>query len=227
MPLFPKDDLVTILGDDNCMATTNGYISDCDLTQALLKKASARGEREGRGYAWKNCLAKAKEIKLLLLDVDGVLTDGSISYTDEGKEIKTFSVRDGFGMNLLRKAGVEVGIITARSSEALTRRVRDLQLKHVYQGIREKVAMYDRLREELDLQPREVAYRGDDWLDLSLLTRVGFSATVADGVPEVQKIVDYISKNPGGKGAVREVCELILDAKGKYETLLSSYLAKV
>lgn len=218
---------MSIQGDDSCVSPGNGYISDCDLTQALLKKASARSELEGRGYAWKNCLAKAKEIKLLLLDVDGVLTDGSISYTDEGKEVKTFSVRDGFGMNLLRKAGVEVGIITARSSEALTRRMKDLQLKHVYQGIREKVAMYDRLREELNLQSSEVAYMGDDWLDLSLLTRVGFSATVVDGAPEVQKIVDYISKNPGGKGAVREVCELILDAKGQYETLLSYYLAKV
>lgn len=227
IPLFPTGDVVSIHGDDSSVSPGNGYISDCNLTQALLKKASARNEMEGRGYAWKNCLEKAKEIKLLLLDVDGVLTNGSISYTDEGKEIKTFSVKDGFGINLLRKAGVEVGIITARSSEALTRRAGDLQLKHVYQGIREKVAMYDTLRKELNLQSSEVAYMGDDWLDLSLLTRVGFSATVADGAPEVQKIVDYISRNPGGKGAVREVCELILDAKGKYESLLSYYLAKV
>ncbi|MBC8317382.1 MAG: HAD-IIIA family hydrolase [Desulfobulbaceae bacterium] len=214
-------------GDGSCVSPGNGYISDCDLTQALLQKASARNEMEGRGYAWKNCLAKAKKIKLLLLDVDGVLTDGSIAYTDEGREVKTFSVKDGFGMNMLQKTGVEIGLITARSSEALTRRAKDLRLKYVYQGVREKVAMYEQVKEELNLEAYEIAYMGDDWLDLALLSRVGFSATVADGVPEVQKIVDYVAKCAGGRGAVREVCELIIDAKGEYDTLLNYYLAKV
>ena len=213
--------------DDGCATTGNGYISDCDLTQALLKKASARNEQEGRGYAWKNSLEKAKDVKLLLLDVDGILTDGSIAYTDEGKEIKTFNVRDGFGINILRKAGVETGLITARSSEALVRRSQDLQLKYVYQGIRKKVEMFEKVREELNLQAQEIAYMGDDWLDLSLLSRVGFSATASDASPEVKKIVDYVARYPGGRGAVREVCELIIDAKGEYESLLNQYLNKV
>jgi 3-deoxy-D-manno-octulosonate 8-phosphate phosphatase (KDO 8-P phosphatase) len=209
------------------MNSTGEYISDCELTQALLKKASSRNKLSGRGYSWKNCLEKAKDIKLLLLDVDGILTDGSIIYTDEGKEIKTFNVRDGFGINILRKAGVETGLITARSSEALIRRSRDLHLKYVYQGVREKVKMCERVKKELNLQAREIAYMGDDWLDLALLSKVGFSATASDGAPEVKKIVDYVSTCSGGKGAVREVCELIIDAKGKYESLLGHYLTKV
>lgn len=227
MPLFPRGEMGIHQGNDHCVSPDNGYISDCDLTQALLQKASARNDMEGRGYAWKNCLEKAKTIKLLLLDVDGVLTDGSIAYTDEGREVKTFSVKDGFGMNMLRKTGVEIGLITARSSEALTRRVKDLQLKYVYQGVREKVTIYEQVRKDLNLQANEIAYMGDDWLDLALLSRVGFSATVVDGAPEVKKIVDYVTRSPGGRGAVREVCELIIDAKGEYETLLNHYLAKV
>lgn len=181
-------------------------------------------ENKEKGYVWQNCLPKAKEVKLLLLDVDGVLTDGSISYTDEGSEIKTFNVRDGFGMNLLRKAGVEIGLITARSSNALKRRVQDLKLTHVYQGKRKKVEVFEQIIDELGLAPQQVAYMGDDWLDLALLKRVGFSATVADGDAEVKDVVDYVSRRPGGRGAVREVCELIIDAKGCYGELLEQYL---
>ncbi len=206
--------------------SASSYIGDCELTEALLKRAAARNEGQQRTYAWKNCLPKAEPVKLLLLDVDGVLTDGSITYNDEGSEIKTFNARDGFGLNLLSRAGVEIGLITARSSRALERRVQDLKITHIYQGVREKVTVFDRIRQDLNLEPGQIAYIGDDWLDLALLSQVGFSATVSNGAPEVRKIVDYVATLAGGQGAVREICELIVDAKGCYEGLLARYLTK-
>ncbi len=184
----------------------------------------ARQEKNERGYVWKSCLPKAKKIKIMLLDVDGVLTDGTITYTQEGTEIKSFHTRDGLGIRLLKEGGVETGIITARASEAVTRRAKDLSLKYVYQKVGNKLEVFENLIKELKLQPDEVAYMGDDWLDLALLARVGLSASVADGDPEVRQRVDYVTKRQGGKGAVREVCNLILEAKGTYESLLENYL---
>ncbi len=212
--------------DESCPAPTGAaYPGDCEFTQALLKKAAAR-TASSRGYAWKNSLAKAKKVKLLLLDVDGVLTDGSITYSDEGIELKTFNSKDGFGLNLLRKAGVEVGIITARSSKALIRRCQDLKIDHLYQGRRNKVETFTEVITELGLTAEDVAYMGDDWLDLPLLARVGFSATVADAVAEVKEVVDFTSRFNGGQGGVREVCDLIVEAKGMYEGFLDQYLGR-
>lgn len=202
---------------------SSAYPGDCEFTSALLRQAAAREQPAERGYVWKACFPKAKPIKLLLLDVDGVLTDGSLSYTGSGDEIKTFHSRDGFGITLVREAGVEVGLITARQSEALLRRARDLHLTHVYQGKRHKVEVFRQIIGELNLQPAEVAYMGDDWLDLSLLRQVGFSATVADGCFEVRQVVDYVTKAKGGQGAVREVCDLLVEAQGKRESLLAAY----
>lgn len=210
-----------------CVPGKDGYIGDCELTQALLDKAAARVKVEERGFVWRACLPKAAKVKLLLLDVDGVLTDGSITYSDEGIELKTFNSRDGFGLNLLRQAGVEVGIITARTSKALIRRCQDLQIEHLHQGKRNKVAVFEEILVELGLQPEQVAYVGDDWLDLPLLAKVGLAATVADGVPEMNDAVDFVTRRDGGHGAVREVCDLIIDAKGKYEELLAGYLGRV
>ena len=183
----------------------------------------ARQPAPERGYVWRSCFAKARPVKLLLLDVDGVLTDGTITYTHEGTEIKSFHTRDGMGIRLLREAGVETGLITARASEAVTRRARDLSLKYVYQKVENKLSLFEQLRTELGLRPAEVAFMGDDWLDLALLTRVGFSATVADGAFEVRQLVDYVTKSPGGRGAVREVCDLILEAKGVLDSLFAKY----
>ena len=212
--------------DDSCPTPSDGaYPGDCEFTQALLKKAAARTE-SSRGYAWKNCLPRAAKVKLLLLDVDGILTDGSITYSDEGIELKTFNSKDGFGLNLLRKAGVEVGIITARSSKALIRRCQDLKIDHLYQGRRNKVETYKEIIAELGLQADEVAYMGDDWLDLPLLGKVGFAATVADAVTEIKDAVHFTSRFDGGQGGVREVCDLIVDAKGKYQELLNEYLER-
>jgi 3-deoxy-D-manno-octulosonate 8-phosphate phosphatase (KDO 8-P phosphatase) len=191
-----------------------------------LEKARNRQPPDEKGYVWRACLPKAKEVKLLLLDVDGILTDGTIIYTPEGNEIQAFHTRDGLGIKLLQEAGVEVGLITARQSEAVTRRAQDLGMKHVFQKTRNKLAVYEQLTKELGLQASEVGYMGDDWLDLPLLVRVGFSATVADAVPEVKEVAHYTTKRKGGRGAVREVCDLILEAKGVHLTLLDKYLNK-
>jgi len=217
--------------DDTCSSPQGGinsgsssYPSDCELTQALLEKARKRQESTGKGYVWKSCLPKAKGLKLLLLDVDGVLTDGTIMYTHEGNEIKSFHTRDGLGIRMLMESGVEVGFITARQSEAVNRRAQDLGIKHVFQKVENKLEIFENLLKELDLEPTEVGYMGDDWLDLPLLVRVGFAATVADGVPEVLQVAHYVTKKKGGGGAVREVCELILDAKEIKNILLKKYL---
>jgi len=210
--------------DDICPPNVGGYPSDCEVTQGLLKRALERETPRERGYAWRACLAKAEPIRLLLLDVDGVLTDGTITYTHEGTEIKSFHTRDGFGLRLLQEAGVEVGLITARSSAAVRRRAEDLKLTHVYQGCRNKIEAYRELLDKLDLQEKEIAYMGDDWLDLPLLTRVGLSVSVADGAHEVRQVVDYVTSRPGGRGAVRELCDLIIAAKGKQEELLARYM---
>lgn len=207
----------------NCSSSEGAYPSDCEVTQGLREKAASRSQKEERGYVWRSCLPKAKEIKILLLDVDGVLTDGTIVYTHSGTEMKSFNTKDGFGIRLLREAGVEVGLITARSSEAVRRRAQDLNLTHVYQGVRNKIEAYDEIMAELKLEVQEVSYMGDDWLDLPLLTRVGFPVTVADAVPEVKEVAHYVTKQFGGKGAVREVCDLIIEAKGNHQELLEKY----
>ena len=210
--------------DDTCSGSGSGYPSDCELTRALLEKARNRQESPERGYVWKSCLSKAKNVKLFLLDVDGVLTDGTITYTHEGNEIKSFHTRDGLGIRLLMESGVEVGLITARESEAVQRRVQDLGIKYVFQKAKNKLEIFERLLAELKLQPSEVGYMGDDWLDLPLLVRVGFGATVRDAVPEVLQVAHYVARRRGGEGAVREVCDLILEARGKQKELLEKYL---
>jgi len=210
--------------DDICSGGSSSYPSDCELTRALLEKARKRQESTGKGYVWKSCLPRAKGLKLFLLDVDGVLTDGTITYTHEGNEIKSFHTRDGFGIRLLMECGVDVGLITARESEAVNRRVQDLGIKHVFQKVKNKRAVFELLLKELHLEPSEVGYMGDDWLDLPLLVRVGFAATVADAVPEVLQVAHFVTGRKGGRGAVREVCDLIIEAKGKRDALFEKYL---
>jgi 3-deoxy-D-manno-octulosonate 8-phosphate phosphatase (KDO 8-P phosphatase) len=212
--------------NDSCNPTNGKYPSDCEVVQGLLEKARNRQQPDEKGYVWRSCFPRAKEVKLLLLDVDGILTDGTITYTHEGKEIKSFNTKDGLGVRLLQETGVEVGLITARESEAVTRRAQDLGMKHVFQKTRNKLEVFEKLTNELSLKPAEVGYMGDDWLDLPLLVRVGFSATVADAVSEVKEVAHYTTKRKGGKGAVREVCDLILEAKGVHSSLLEKYLKK-
>jgi len=202
----------------------SGYPSDCEVTEGLRERARLKGESGQRSYAWRANLERAKSIKLLLLDVDGVLTDGSIIYTPDGQEIKAFSTRDGLGLRLVQKAGLQVGLITARTSEVVKRRAENLGISLVYQGAGKKLAVFERILTEQGLQPGQVAYVGDDWLDLPLLTRVGLSVAVADGAAEVREIAHYVTELPGGRGAVREVCDLLVEALGVRESLLAEYL---
>lgn len=210
-------------GEDIC-GTGNGYPSDCEVTGGLLKRAMARQQEEADSYARRASFARAEKVKILLLDVDGVLTNGTIIYTHSGGESKSFNTRDGFGIRLLREAGVEVGLITARVSEAVRRRADELKLKHVYQGMRNKIDAYKEITASLNLSDEEIAYMGDDWLDLPLLTRVGFAVAVADALPEVRGAAHYVTRSPGGHGAVREVCDLIIDARGLRQDLLAKYI---
>ncbi len=198
--------------------------SDCELTQSLRERAMKRKQPIQRSDAWKAALVRAKKVEVLLLDVDGVLTDGTLFYLGASEEIKAFNTLDGFGLRLLRDAGIAVGLITARSSEAVSRRAKELKLDHVYSDCRNKREAYTALLSQQGWQPEQTAYMGDDWLDLPVLTQVGCSFAPANAAAEVCRQVDYVTERSGGHGAVREACELILEAKGLLSQLLNTYM---
>jgi 3-deoxy-D-manno-octulosonate 8-phosphate phosphatase (KDO 8-P phosphatase) len=157
---------------------------------------------------------KARKIKLLLLDVDGVLTDGGIYLDDRGVEIKRFDVRDGQGITLLQRAGVRVGIITGRSSNVVRYRARELGVKIVYQGAVNKGDIYEEIKRKTALEDSQIAYMGDDISDLPVLRRAGLAITVRDAWAGLKPDVDYVTQADGGRGAVREVVEILLRASG-------------
>ena len=200
------------------------YPSDCEIREGYRKIVREKAMQNSRSEKWQATLPKAKDIKLLLLDVDGVLTDGSLIYSHEGKESKAFNTQDGFGLRMLQDAGVEVGIITARSSEALERRSQDLKIAHLYQGAGNKLVAYKEITKTTGLKPFQIAYMGDDWLDMVLLKRVGLAVAPANAVPEVQEMVHYTTEQSGGHGAVRELCDLILEGMGKHKEILQQYM---
>ncbi len=167
---------------------------------------------------------KLEPITTLLLDVDGVLTDGGIIYGDDGAETKVFNVKDGLGIRLLIDAGVSVGIVTGRRSEALIHRCRNLGVDHVLDGVIDKAAILDRIRERMGAAPEEIAFVGDDLPDLPLMKQIGCAIAVADAREEVRERADIVTSAPGGNGAVREICESILKAKGLWEEILGQYL---
>jgi 3-deoxy-D-manno-octulosonate 8-phosphate phosphatase (KDO 8-P phosphatase) len=167
--------------------------------------------------------ARLKKIKLLLLDVDGVLTDGRIILNDRGEETKAFNVRDGHGLKMLQRAGVEIGIITGRHSRVVAHRMRELGITLVVQGAKNKLDPFMQILAEQKLDPEQVAYVGDDVVDLPILRRVGFAATVADASDDVKPHVHFVSSFPGGGGAVRNICEMLLKAQGKWELMVARY----
>jgi len=169
--------------------------------------------------------AKLAKIKLLLLDVDGVLTDGRIIYDNQGNELKAFDVKDGHGLKMLQRAGIKIGIITGRESEVVVKRAAELGIEILYQKALTKIDPYREILTAEKLTDEQVAYVGDDVVDLPILRRVGFSATVADAVPEVLPLVDYVATRPGGRGAVREICDLLLKASGQWDTLTERYFS--
>ena len=162
-------------------------------------------------------LDKARNIRMLILDVDGVMTDGGILYTNDREELKYFHVKDGLGIRMLIQEGIKVLIISGRSSKAVEYRAEDLGIEEVHQGVRDKVAVFEEVLRRHKITANEVGYMGDDLVDIPLLSRVGFAVSVADAVKEVKERVDYITSLPGGKGAVREICDLILKAKGRWK----------
>ena len=169
--------------------------------------------------------AKAEKIKLVVFDVDGVLTNGSLFYGDDGQEYKAFQSRDGHGMKMLQKSGVDIAIITGRTSEVVKYRAKNLNIDHVYQGQLDKLPAFKSLLEKLKLLPEEVAYVGDDVVDLPVMIRVGLAITVSDGHDLAKKHAHWITQNPGGQGAAREICEFIMQAQGTWDTLIQEYIS--
>lgn len=169
--------------------------------------------------------ARASRVQLMIFDVDGILTDGSLHYGAEGELIKTFNVLDGHGIKLLQQSGVATAIISARKSQLVARRAGDLGIQYLFQGVHDKRAAFEQLLAETGISAEQCGFIGDDVIDLPILLRVGFAASVPDGHVEVRSRVHYVTKAGGGRGAVRELCDFMLRAQGKYEAALAPYLA--
>ena len=203
----------------DCPTGDGSYPSDCELTEHLRNKAQAKSSRQ----LDERLVARLQPLRLLLLDVDGVLTDGTLLFSPQGEESKGFNTQDGFGIRLLQDSGVDVGVITARTSAAVSSRCENLKMRYIYQGKDNKLQAYQEIISESGLKPIEIGYMGDDWLDLILLKRVGFAVAPANAVIEVRNEVHHVTKRQGGHGAVREICDLILQAKGIHNQLLQYY----
>ena len=171
----------------------------------------------------KKLIDKIRLIRILILDVDGVMTDGRIIMDDAGRETKNFNVKDGHGIKMLIRYGIDVILLTGRRSNVVEYRARDLGILEVYQGIFNKVEIFNEILQKRVINREHVAFMGDDIVDIPLLKRVGFSAAVADATDDVKGSVDYITVNNGGNGAVREVCELILRCQDKWVDVLKRY----
>lgn len=190
-------------------------------------KSRVKGQRSVAGSRRKSDPAKiseiAKNIKLLILDVDGVLTDGRIILDNEGNEFKAFHVRDGHGIKMVVKAGLQVAIITGRYSKVVERRAHELGITEVYQRCHIKTVAFDHILEKFGLNEKEAAYVGDDIVDIPLFRRVGMSVAVNDAIDEAKDSAMVITENRGGQGAVREVCDLLLRARGLWESATREY----
>jgi 3-deoxy-D-manno-octulosonate 8-phosphate phosphatase (KDO 8-P phosphatase) len=167
--------------------------------------------------------ALAKKVKLLLLDVDGVLTDGRIIYDSRGHDMKFFDVHDGLGVYLLKKAGIPTILITAKGSRAIKPRARDMRIEEVFENISPKTAVLDRILRKYRIEANEICFVGDDLVDLCLMKSVGFPVAVFNACPEIKQAASYITLREGGRGAVREVAELILKSQDKWKEAVKSY----
>jgi 3-deoxy-D-manno-octulosonate 8-phosphate phosphatase (KDO 8-P phosphatase) len=169
--------------------------------------------------------ARAQRVRVAAFDVDGVLTDGRLYYTDSGEELKAFSVLDGHGMKMLTEAGVAVAIITSRKSKLVQRRARDLGIEHLYQGVGAKREAMTHLLKKLNLDWDAASYMGDDVIDLPVMTRCALAASVPNAHALVRRHAHYVTRNPGGHGAVREFCDCLMQAQGVLDAALAKYLA--
>ncbi len=171
----------------------------------------------------KELIELAKDVRLLILDVDGVMTDGSIILDNKGNELKKFHVRDGHGIKMLIREGIDVAIITGRGSKVVVKRAKELGIKEVHQKCYKKIDAYKKIQKRLLLQDEQIAFIGDDIVDLPILMKVGLSVAVADADNEVKQHCVLITENPGGRCAVREVCDLILKSKGVWKRIIDGY----
>lgn len=187
--------------------------------------ANAACKAGGRSGGIATAIARAAGLRLMAFDVDGVLTDGTIWYSTEGDAFKGYSTLDGHGLKMLQMAGIEVAIISGRRSRSLELRCQNLGVARLYQGVEDKRGQLDGLLAELSLTREQAGYMGDDVVDLPILRACGFSATTADGHPLVREHVDVVTVRGGGRGAARDVCDLILAAQGRLDALHARYLS--
>jgi len=166
---------------------------------------------------------KAEKIKILLLDVDGVLTDGRIVYDSRGRDMKLFDVHDGLGVHVLHRAGIKTILVTAKGSRAIKPRARDMHAEEVIENVFPKCAVLDRIIKKYKVDISEVCFVGDDLVDLSVMKKVGFAIAVFNACPEIKQVADYITIRQGGRGAVREVAELLLKSQNKWQEVLRVY----
>ena len=166
----------------------------------------------------------ARNIRLVIFDIDGVLTNGSLFFDNRGEEYKAFNSRDGHGLRMLMECGLEAAIITGRQSRLVEHRMHDLGISRVYQGFRDKRPAFETLQQETGLQRQQIAYLGDDVIDLPVMKQVGMAMAVADAHPFVIQHADYVTQRPGGQGAAREAIEFLLEAQGLLQDKLASYL---
>lgn len=172
-----------------------------------------------------DAVARAARVQLMIFDVDGILTDGSLHYGPDGEMIKTFNVLDGHGIKLLQQSGVATAIISARKSPIVARRASDLGIQHLFQGVHDKRAAFEELLALTGTREDACGFIGDDVIDLPILLRVGFAASVPNAHGEVKTRVHYVTQASGGRGAARELCDFIIRAQGNYEAVLAPYLA--
>lgn len=168
-------------------------------------------------------LFKAKKIKLLLLDVDGVLTDGRIIYDSRGNDLKFFDVHDGLGVYLLKKSGIPSILISAKSSRTIRTRAKDMRVAEVFENVSPKSAVLDKILKKYKVSADEVCFAGDDLVDICLMKKIGFAVAVFNACPEVKRVANYITMKEGGRGAVRELAELILKTQGKWKQSVELY----
>lgn len=167
---------------------------------------------------------RIKKIKLLILDIDGILTDGRIIYDNRGNELKFFDVQDGFGIVLLKRIGIDTIIMTAKKSRVVTRRARDFNVKHIYQNCFDKLATFQDILKKFRVSSDEICFVGDDLIDIPVMKRVGLAASVPNAVDETKEAAHYITKRTGGRGAVREICDLIIKTQDKWQDVMGRYL---
>lgn len=170
---------------------------------------------------------RAGVIRLLILDVDGVLTDGRLYFDAKGEALKVFHVRDGHGLKMAQRAGIEVAFLSGRRSDAAYHRAKELGINRFFEGLRDKVGTLKEIKTALKIHPQEVAVVGDDLVDLPIMSRAGLAVAVADAVPEVRAAAHWVTTNPGGRGAVREVCDLLLKAQGKWKEIVTPWMRTV